>query len=218
MDFSRRAENLTELMDEPGCEPGEVRKALLFLERLNRIGGSHRILAREVRRLNGGPGRVLDIGTGGGDVPAVLLRSGSASLAVGLDTNPAILDQARNLSPRVPLVRADAFQLPFPDQSFDTVVCHLFFHHLDEDQCVALLMEMVRVGKSVVVMDLARSRWLYVLVTVLGWFSGNRLSRHDGPVSVRRAYTTKEIQRICTRAGVNAKIKQHPFWRWTATG
>lgn len=217
MDWSRRATDLTELMDEPGCGPGEIRKALVFLRRLNRLGGSHRIFAREVRRLNNGPAdRVLDIATGGADVPEGLLRSGSTKVAIGVDRGLEVLTQARDLSPRVPLIRADAFHLPFADQSFDTVVCHLFFHHLDEEHCVALLREMARVGESVVVMDLLRSRWLYYLVTFLGWFSGNRLTRHDGPVSVRRAYSAEEINQLCDRAGLKAEIKQRPLWRWTA--
>jgi len=209
MSFSRRVD-VPELMDDPSCPVEEVHEALVFLGWLNRVSLARRILARDAR-----PGRVLDVATGGADIPAYLKRRGVARWAVGVDNNPTILGVAGRLSPEVVRVRADGFQLPFADKSFDTAVCHLFFHHLTESQCVDLVRELDRVARSVLVFDLSRSRWLYGVVWLLTRLWGNRLTRHDGPLSVRRSFTVSEVRKLITQAGIPVQVRRHPFWRWS---
>ncbi len=200
-------------MDAPGGDPEELRGALRFLARLNRWTGSRRLLAGAVR----GP-RVLDVATGGADVPAYLVASGRVRFAVGLDRNPVILRLARASAPAVVFVRAEAARLPFADRCFDSVVCHLFFHHLDEPAAAAALGEMARVGRRVVVVDLARGFRLRVLVRLLTrLFTRNRLSRHDGPASADRAYTPEEALAVARRAGLDARVERRPFDRWVLT-
>ncbi len=62
-----------ELMDEPGLDPERHRQALQGLARINWLSASDRILWHPIRalarELAGKPLRVLDIATGGGDVP-----------------------------------------------------------------------------------------------------------------------------------------------------
>jgi hypothetical protein len=50
----------------------------------------------------------------------------------------------------------------------------------------------------------------------------NRLTRHDAPLSVLRAYTPDELHELLDRAGIdNATITTHPWFRmaavWTAS-
>jgi SAM-dependent methyltransferase len=184
-------------MDAPGVNPAEQRRALLALAALNVVGGSRRRLGRY-----GGWGRVLDVGTGGADLPAHLVGKGRARSAVGIDNHPVTLGEAGRLSPAVLRVRGSASRLPFADGSFDTALCHLFLHHLEEPEVVAALAEMGRVARRVVVIDLARSRWMLAAVWFLTRFSGSRLARNDGPVSVRRAYTKEEVRALAGRTGL----------------
>ena len=217
MSWNHRRRDLEELMDGPGCSDEEIRGALVFLRRVNGWSFARRLLDREMMGVCEAPaGRILDVATGGADLPAHLKRHGSVRLAVGLDKSGVILSHAQELSPGVTLVRADCFRMPFPDKAFDAVVCHLFFHHVDEREFVALLREMDRVAKSLVVLDLARSRWLYALVKVLVGLFGNRLTRYDGPVSVQRSYTAPEVRDLARRAGVAVTVKKLPLWRWSA--
>jgi len=208
MGLARRL-GLHEQMDAPDVDPGEQRRALRALARLNRLGGTRRRLGR---RRNWG--RVLDVGTGGADLPEHLVRLGEARFAVGLDNHPATLGAAARLSPDVTLVRGNALCLPFPDACFDTAMCHLFLHHLGEEDSVAALAEMGRVARRVVAIDLARSRWMLALVWLVTRFSGSRLARHDGPVSVRRAYTEREVRDLAARAGLAARAIPAGPGRW----
>ena len=64
---------------------------------------------------------------------------------------------------------------------------------------------------GIVVNDLARSRTAYGLVwLVTRLFARNRMSRHDGPVSVRRAYARDELAALAGRAGlVDARVLRY---------
>src|SRR5947209_11250822 len=87
--FAHRAVE-PELMDDPGLDPAEHRRALLGLARLNRWSRSAAILwpvLREVaKRVSGRPVRVLDVATGAGDVPVGLWkRATAANLSVEIE-------------------------------------------------------------------------------------------------------------------------------------
>src|SRR3989304_3265199 len=86
--------------------------------------------------------------------------------------------------------------------------------HLEPDAAPGLLAEMGRTSRlGFVVNDLMRSRFAYVLVWLTTrLFAWNRMSRHDGPLSVRRAYSAREIGALAERAGVApGRITRHPL-------
>src|SRR5437764_14021082 len=72
-----------ELMDQPGLDAQTHARALRGLGRINRVSRSDRILWRAIARLarasGGGPIRVLDIASGGGDVPIALAGRAAGS-------------------------------------------------------------------------------------------------------------------------------------------
>ena len=72
------------------------------------------------------PGRALDLGTGTGRAAFLLARRYPEAEVVGVDLAPAMLAEARKLTPpelasRVRFEEADAEHLPYPDASFDLV-------------------------------------------------------------------------------------------------
>jgi ubiquinone/menaquinone biosynthesis C-methylase UbiE len=109
-----------------------------------------------------------------------------------------------NAPPGIHLVAADARALPFADGSVDVAICSLVLHHLRPDDAVAMLREMRRVARlGIVVNDLDRN-WLGFAGA---WLAGrlltrNPLTRHDGPLSFRRAYTRREMTALAKRAGL----------------
>ena len=63
-----------------------------------------------------------------------------------------------------------------------------------------------------VVNDLLRTRLSLALV----WLTTRVLrlhpvSRHDGPLSVRRAYSADELARLAEKAGVRVRIRRYPW-------
>lgn len=94
--------------------------------------------------------RVLDVGCGSGVVTREIARRvGSHGLAVGLDPSPALLAVARELAQgtglgdHVEFREGDALRLPFPDSSFDAVVCVTVLSHVPRGE--AAIPELVRV-------------------------------------------------------------------------
>jgi len=86
----------------------------------------------------GARGRVLDIGTGPGDVPLMLCDRLPDCHVVGVDLSKQMLKIARAKlrdSPhddRVLLLLADAKDLPFEDDSFDAVCSNTILHHIPD--------------------------------------------------------------------------------------
>ena len=189
--------------------------------------GGVRATITEVDRLPVTPRTILDVGTGGGDMPVALLDHlnlrGSPASCVALDRSPSALDAAaervRGRSD-IALVRADALSLPYDDVSFDLVTCNLALHHFDPAEAVRALAEMGRVGRDVIVNDLRRSAIGWMLAcAVFPLFTSNRLTLHDGPLSVRRAYSPDEVRTFARDAGWSrAAVRTHFAARMTLTG
>jgi SAM-dependent methyltransferase len=103
----------------------------------------------------------------------------------------------------------DGRALPFPDRSFDVAHASLVLHHLDAAAGTRLLSEMGRVARlGVVVNDLDRGRVAWAAAWMMGHFlTGNRYTRHDAPLSVRRAYHPNEADVLLRAARLT------PVWR-----
>jgi ubiquinone/menaquinone biosynthesis C-methylase UbiE len=88
--------------------------------------------------------RVLDVCTGPGMLAKAALERGAQ--AVGLDFSAQVVDLARIRVPEGEFHRGDARDLPFPDDSFDAVVCGYGVMHVPEPEVA--LREMLRVVRS----------------------------------------------------------------------
>jgi ubiquinone/menaquinone biosynthesis C-methylase UbiE len=80
--------------------------------------------------------RALEIGAGTGYFTLNLLRGGLIGEAVATDISPGMLSaldtSSAALGLEVETVRAEAGELPFPDESFDLVFGHAVLHHLPD--------------------------------------------------------------------------------------
>jgi hypothetical protein len=203
-----------EVMDQPGLDPGRHRQALRGLGRINFWSGSASILwppLAALARATSRPVRVLDLATGGGDVPIRLgRRARRAGLPIsvdGCDVSPVAVEHAKRQAERdgagVSFFVADALAGELPS-GYDAVVCSLFLHHLTEDQAVGLLRRMAAAaGLLVLVNDLVRSRAGLLLARVgTRLLSRSPVVHVDGPRSVEGAFTIAEAKELAGRAGL----------------
>ncbi len=96
------------------------------------------------------PARTLDVACGTGFLTRHLHGE-----VVGLDQSASMLKQARRQAPGAELVRGDALELPFPDDSFDRIFAGHFYGHLDPTQREPFLREARRLAPELVVADSA---------------------------------------------------------------
>ena len=211
----KRLVGVEELLDGP-LEPSQLAGNLRDLARVNRRLGGQELSWQAVHYLlrelpEDRPVRLLDVGTGAADIPLALLRrareNGRRLEIVATDVRPEIVQAVRRRlegAAGLDIRLATAGRLDHPSGSFDIVHASLVAHHLEPPGAAQLLQEMARVASlGVIVNDLFRRwhAWLGAwLLTRLA--TGNRYTRHDGPLSVRRAYQPVELARLARQAGL----------------
>lgn len=216
---------LDERLDAPDVDRDVMAHSLTQVSTVNRWLGGDRGLRWGVAPLlaNRSTLAILDVGSGDGTTLARLARwAGRAGIqvrAVALDLHAYSCGIARETvggREGVEVIRSDARELPFATSSFDVVVSSLTLHHFDDEDAGTMIREMGRVAESrVVISDLRRSRLSYLGAQALAatvW-RGNPYTRHDGPVSVLRAFSPAEMEALARNAGLDSVVlaSKHPF-------
>lgn len=223
MDFSQRSFQ-PELMDTEHVDLAQFRQCLGELETINRWTFAYRPTLRWLESIaRAHPVSViLDVGSGGGDMLRRILQvrkgPGSETSLIGVDLNPWSKQAAEEWSKDLPIVfvTGDMFQFE-PGSTVDIIISSLFAHHLDDAQLVQFLRWMEsRATKGWFINDLHR-HWLpyYFIKAATGLLSRNRFIKHDAAVSVSRAFTRADWQRLLNAADIptdQVRIRWHfPF-------
>jgi 2-polyprenyl-3-methyl-5-hydroxy-6-metoxy-1,4-benzoquinol methylase len=204
MSLRERNTQLTELMDDPACDPERLAATYRRFGAVNRVvsgwGTMYKAFLGPFLRGLGRPARVLDLGCGGGDVVARLAAFAEKdALSVewtGADPDPrahaaALASGARG----VRFVRADACELLSRGEVFDVVLSNHVVHHLPGEGLRRFVEDSRMLATGIVMhSDIERSRLAYGLygVGVLPLAAGTFLFT-DGLRSIRRSYRADEL-------------------------
>jgi len=208
-----RDDGAVELMDAPDADLATLERTYERFRLVNAVVSNQRaVYTRWIRpRLSTtSTRRVLDIGTGGADLPRVLLRwaraDGLRLEVTAIDPDSRALDWAlRQPTDRgLVLRRVTSRELAEAGEAFEVVTSNHVLHHLDGREFGALLADSERLtadGGVAVHADIERSRigyagfWLGTLP-----FAGNVLAgsyiRGDGLASIRRSHTAAELDAV----------------------
>lgn len=199
-----------ELLDEDRGTPEEIGGNLDDLWRINHwLGGvsTNLTLLEQFFVATGNHAvRILDVGAGDGRLAgrlrAELRRRGYCAEFSVLDRCLSHLQHRHSTGPGLPPIVADVLKLPFEAGSFDVVMCNLFFHHFSGEEADKLLHSLAAVAReAVLINDLERHVLPYLFILGARPFMRGRMSRHDGPASVRQAYTANELATLVADAG-----------------
>ena len=211
---------VNEMIDTGEGTAREIAASLTDMQTLNRwFGGEATSLAllREViARTRQTKLRILETGAGFGEVP---LKARSVLLRSGIQVEVTLLDRVEaHMGRGAQGVVGDALALPFCDGAFDVVSCCLFAHHLEPGAILDYANEALRVAKgAVVINDLIRHPVHYALAWAGRAFYRSRLTRHDAPASVRRAYTVQEMSgMLAASRAARVEVTQHYLYRMGA--
>jgi demethylmenaquinone methyltransferase/2-methoxy-6-polyprenyl-1,4-benzoquinol methylase len=119
--------------------------------------GSARIWRKKVAKLvNSQPGQtILDLAAGTGSSSVVFLREGVKVVAA--DFSQGMLEEGRKRHPQLEFVFADAANLPFGDQEFDTVTISFGIRNVEKTEvALAEMLRVLKPGGKLVVCEFSR--------------------------------------------------------------
>lgn len=215
-----------EMMDGPDLDRARHLQALRGLARINFFTATARLYWPHLEALwrhgQGKPLRILDVATGGADVPIELSkrarRIGMKLVFEGCDFSPVALSHAREnaekASASMTFFESDVIHDSLPS-GYDAVICSHFLHHIQVSEAGPFLVKLSRSAKRLLlVQDLTRNLGSFLFT----YFGVRIISRSpvvhvDGPRSVRAAFIVNEVARIAGAAGLNgATVTAHwPF-------
>lgn len=223
-DFAVRATD-AELMDADDLAPQTYAALIADLARVNTITLARpptlAWLAAATRDVDSFS--LVDVGFGHGDMLRAIARwaatNGKTVRLVGVDLNPrsapvarAATDPALGIEYR----SGDAGDLDFAP---DFIVSSIVAHHMTDLELVGFLRWMEAIAtRGWFINDLHRHRLAWVgfrlLANVLGWHS---IVRHDGALSVRRAFVRSDWDDLLAAAGLGqppVTVRWHLPFRW----
>lgn len=214
-----------EIMDQPDLKRDHHERALQDLSRVNWWSHSAGILwppLRDLaRQVHPRPLRVLDLATGGGDLPIRLWfkarRAGLPMELAGCDRSAVAIEHAQARATQAgadvaffvhDVLRGEV--LP----GYDAIMTSLFLHHQESDEAALHLLRRMgaMAGRLVLVNDLVRSRMHLALAHLAcRLLTSSYVVQTDGPRSVAAAFTIAEVRRLAQSAGLPGA---HVAWRW----
>lgn len=202
--LAQRHPDAVEEMDRPDCDPRRLDRTYAQFGVVNAVvSGWRRTYASLLRpefsrdRTN----TLLDVGSGGGDLPRALARwarrDGFRLEVTGIDPDERAhaYATARPSLPGLSFRRALSSELVAEGATFDAVVSNHVLHHLDDGQFTGLLDDTEQLTRRVAVhSDIARHRLGYALFSAGTLPLPSSYIRADGLTSIRRSYTPDELR------------------------
>ena len=220
--FKHRSEE-TELMDGPDIQKEMLYRNLDELDILNRIFGGHATTMEGIRKLVTEKNRtyhIVDLGCGSGDTLKHIADWAKAHeyevRLTGVDKNEDTINYLNKKCRKygeITGIVSDYHDFILRTPTVDVVVCSLFCHHLSDKELLDLFGNIRRSArKGFVINDLHRNWVAYHGVKYLTrLLDGSLLSRIDGPISVSRAFKSKDLHSLLQ----NAHIARYTIrWKW----
>ena len=143
---------------------------------------------------------LLDCGCGTAPMLSLLQKKYPKKHYTGIDLTPEMIEVARaKHMPGVNLIVGDCEALPFPDESFDVVICCQSFHHYPNPQSFFnSVSRVLRPGGRLILRDMTANSAL------VRWFINHvelplvNLTGH-GDV---RIYSIEDVRALCSAAGL----------------
>ena len=142
---------------------------------------------------------VLELGCGLGQLRQAILAASLPCAYQAIERSPKMIALARQLNPTLAVIEGDAEAIPFPDRSFDAVICEHVLEHLPHYRTA--LAEMARVAQRVV---------------LIGWFNPPSgaptrlriLHLSDYPDHWENCYNRRDVEDEANRCGLGLQIER----------
>lgn len=158
-------------------------------------------IVNKLRTVLGNRGKILDVGCGGGFLSNQLARQGYS--VTGVDLSPESLSVAHkhDVTGSVKYQVADAYKLPFENESFDVVTAMDFLEHVERPQdVISEFSRVLRPGGIFFYHTFNRNILSHVVVIkLLEWFIKNTPKNMH---VIKLFIKPRELQEYCRNAGM----------------
>lgn len=215
-DLTSRELDVPELMDDPACDLDALRRTYALFRPINRlVAGWRHVYVRQLRPLLSStrPTTLLDIGSGGGDVPRALAAWAARDrllleiTAVDPDARAHAFASALAPVPGLTFRQSTSTDLVGSGERFDLVTSNHLLHHLDRAGLAALLADSERLARRLVVHnDIARSTLAYGAYRAATIpLARASFVHYDGSLSIRRSYRPGELRSAVHDVGADPR-------------
>ncbi|MGN6325881.1 class I SAM-dependent methyltransferase [Pseudolysinimonas sp.] len=176
---------------------------------------------RTVSPRSGRVANALDVGTGDGDLPALLTRVADEVVGLDADAGQSAAAAARHPDTRVRFVTADVLEAEVDGAPFAIVTCLAALHHMDLEAGLTRLRDLTAPGGVLVIVGLATDATaldrvrsaLAVPVSgvkrrVLGWYD------HGAPMQAASLPSTR-VREAAARILPGSRYRTRLYWRYS---
>lgn len=208
-----------ERMDAPDCDPDTLTRTYQQFGLINRaVTGWRRTWVRYVRPAlsPSGMNTLLDIGSGGGDVPRAFARWAASDgirlqiTAIDPDERAHAFAINQPTTPGLTYRRALSSELVAEGRTYDVVTSNHVLHHLTTDELAGLLGDSKALSTRLSIHnDIERSSLGFALFGVATLPFRGSFIRQDGLTSIRRSYLASELRAVAPGWQVQRHFPSH---------
>ncbi len=225
--FSQRSYQ-KEIMDDLEFEGPILDQSLKELRTINKLLGGNKVttsgLAKVFEKFPQESYTIADIGCGGGDMIRVMSDWAKKKKVdchfIGIDANPNTIGFAKKRLEDLEQIEfkvENVFNESFEQEEVDIITCTLFTHHFTDEELLRLFGSFLKKARlGIIINDLHRHQLAYYSIKLLTHlFSKSTMVKHDGPLSVLRAFSKADFLRILGKSAIkNVSISWFWAFRW----
>lgn len=202
--LSQRDTDSSERMDDPDCDPAELKNTYRQFAKVNSLVSRWRYIYKQEVRPHlqpNAPNSILDIGFGGGDIPIKLAewaaKDGLEIEITAIDPDPRTFEFIQQIDRpnNVEFLQTEISEMDPANHQFDFVISNHLLHHLTKNQLDEMLTLSKKLSKKRVIFnDGRRSDWAFLLFNIFSrpLFRSSFITE-DGLTSIKRSYSIPEL-------------------------
>lgn len=159
-------------------------------------------LIREVDKVH--PQSILDVGCGEGFILENLRQKKIGKELTGIDFSAHAIEIGKKLHPKISIQHGNIYNLPFPADSFDLIICCEVLEHLEFPE--KALIEIKRVTKNNCVISVPNEPW-FMLANFL---RGKNISRCGNDIEHIQNWSSRGISKLISKYFYITALK-NPF-------
>jgi hypothetical protein len=213
-----------ELMDDFSIVDQRIDEALQELKLTNKyLGGinvSNSGIMHFLKNSNDDSIKILDIGSGAGDILKSIRIKNKRIKIFPLDKNKRVCEILKNHNNGTVIcepIYGDVLNFPLKKNSMDIIHASLFLHHFNDEQIKNIISSSLIIAKKgIIINDLRRSLFAIIGIKFLiKLFSKSSLFKNDAPLSVKKGFIKTELINLLNDLKIrNYIIKRKWAFRW----